>query len=104
MKATAWDLGRTVQSRALGVVISHGDTAPLMSEPASTRPEGGEPPEREDEGRRCHVTLLFSDVCDYTTLAEQLDPEDAYRLRRYVEQLVTGVIRKHGVATEQRLA
>lgn len=57
--------------------------------------------ERDTAGRRCHVTLLFSDVCDYTSLAEQLDPEDAFRLRRYVEQLVTGVIRKHGGTISQ---
>ncbi len=63
-----------------------------MSEPASTRPEG-EPNEREDAGRRCHVTVLFSVVCGYTSLAELLDPEDAYRLRRYVGQHVTGVFR-----------
>jgi class 3 adenylate cyclase/tetratricopeptide (TPR) repeat protein len=71
-----------------------------MVEPASTRPEGEQEP-REDAGRRCHVTVLFSDVCDYTTLAEALDPEDAYRLRRYVEQLVTGVMRKHGGTISQ---
>ncbi|HET6332475.1 MAG TPA: AAA family ATPase, partial [Polyangiales bacterium] len=71
-----------------------------MSEPASMRPEG-ELEEGEAAGRRCHVTVLFSDVCDYTTLAEALDPEDAYRLRRYVEQLATGVIRKHGGTISQ---
>ena len=71
-----------------------------MSEPAST-PPGGDGDEREAAGRRCHVTLLFSDVCDYTSLAEALDPEDAYRLRRYVEQLVTAVIRKHGGTISQ---
>jgi len=71
-----------------------------MSEPVSIRPEG-ELEEGEAAGRRCHVTVLFSDVCDYTTLAEALDPEDAYRLRRYVEQLATGVIRKHGGTISQ---
>jgi len=68
-----------------------------MSEPASMGPQD----DRDGGGRRCHVTLLFSDVCDYTSLAEALDPEDAYRLRRYVEQLVTGVIRKHGGTISQ---
>lgn len=120
MTAAGRDFGRTVQSLVPSVVISHGIAVTAqareritglglraalekrqgMSEPASTPPEGG-PEEREDAGRRCHVTLLFSDVCDYTSLAEQLDPEDAYRLRRYVEQLVTGVIRKHGGTISQ---
>jgi class 3 adenylate cyclase/tetratricopeptide (TPR) repeat protein len=71
-----------------------------MSEPASTGSEDDRE-RRDGGGRRCHVTLLFSDVCDYTSLAEALDPEDAYRLRRYVEQLVTGVIRKHGGTISQ---
>src|SRR5687768_16145312 len=71
-----------------------------MSEPTSTGSEDDRD-RRDGGGRRCHVTLLFSDVCDYTSLAEALDPEDAYRLRRYVEQLVTGVIRKHGGTISQ---
>lgn len=108
------DLGGTLPSPTAAVVISHGGpetqhasvarpelcSAPekrhVMSEPANGNVE-----ERDSAGRRCHVTLLFSDVCDYTTLAEALDPEDAYRLRRYVEQLVTGVIRKHGGTISQ---
>ena len=34
--------------------------------------------------RRAYVTLLFSDVCDYTRIIEKLDPEDADELRTRV--------------------
>jgi class 3 adenylate cyclase/tetratricopeptide (TPR) repeat protein len=47
------------------------------------------------DGERCHVALLFSDVCDYTALNEGADPEDADLLRKRIEELAERVIRKH---------
>jgi class 3 adenylate cyclase/tetratricopeptide (TPR) repeat protein len=51
--------------------------------------------------RRGHFTLLFCDLCDYTTLSELSDPEDTHGLRRSIEQLARSVIPKHGGAINQ---
>jgi class 3 adenylate cyclase len=52
-------------------------------------------------GQRRRVTLLFSDLCDYTTISERIDPEESDALRRQIEQLATETIRKHGGAISQ---
>jgi class 3 adenylate cyclase/tetratricopeptide (TPR) repeat protein len=53
------------------------------------------------DGRRQYVTVLFADLCDYTSLNETADPEDADDLRRQIERLATLVIGKHGGAVSQ---
>ena len=45
--------------------------------------------------RRSDVTLLFSDLCDYTVLNELIDPEEANELRQSIEQLCQRVISAH---------
>jgi class 3 adenylate cyclase/tetratricopeptide (TPR) repeat protein len=55
----------------------------------------------DDAGQRRHVTLLFSDLCDYTQLSEQVDPEDIDLLRRQIERRATDVIHKHGGSVSQ---
>jgi class 3 adenylate cyclase/tetratricopeptide (TPR) repeat protein len=57
------------------------------------------PPDGKD--RRGHFTLLFCDLCDYTTLSELSDPEDTHGLRRSIEHLARSVIPKHGGAINQ---
>jgi class 3 adenylate cyclase/tetratricopeptide (TPR) repeat protein len=60
----------------------------------SVRAEGSE---LERTGaRRSYVTLLFSDLCDYTVLNELIDPEEANELRQSMEQLCQRVIVAHG--------
>jgi class 3 adenylate cyclase/tetratricopeptide (TPR) repeat protein len=59
------------------------------------------PGEEAVEGRRRHVTVLFADLCDYTSLNETSDPEDTDDLRRQVEALATRVITKHGGVVSQ---
>ncbi len=62
------------------------------------------PPVEERDGtleRRCHVTLLFSDLCNYTALSEACDPEEIATLRRQVQQIARQVIGKHGGAINQ---
>jgi class 3 adenylate cyclase/tetratricopeptide (TPR) repeat protein len=51
--------------------------------------------------RRCHVTLLFSDLCDYTPMSEALDPEETDELRQSIGRLAHEVIPKHGGAINQ---
>ncbi|HWA74686.1 MAG TPA: AAA family ATPase [Polyangiaceae bacterium] len=51
--------------------------------------------------RRCHVTLLFSDLCDYTPMSEALDPEETDELRQSISRLAHEVIPKHGGAINQ---
>jgi predicted ATPase/class 3 adenylate cyclase len=59
------------------------DPAPQADDPLTT-------------GRRSYVTLLFADLCDYTSLNETLDPEETDALRSELESLAEGVVRKHG--------
>jgi class 3 adenylate cyclase/tetratricopeptide (TPR) repeat protein len=49
----------------------------------------------DDAGHRLHVTLMFSDLCDYTALGELVDPEEVDDLRRQLDQLTEEVVRKH---------
>lgn len=52
---------------------------------------------------RCYATLLFADLCDYTSLAEALDPEEVAPLLRRVRARVEEVARKHhGTVNEWR--
>ena len=51
--------------------------------------------------RRCHVTLLFSDLCDYTSISESLDPEETDEVRRSIGRLAHQVIPRHGGAINQ---
>jgi class 3 adenylate cyclase/tetratricopeptide (TPR) repeat protein len=50
----------------------------------------------EDQGQRAHVTLIFSDLCDYTRLSEALDPEEVDAIRMQLDELASSVILRHG--------
>jgi class 3 adenylate cyclase len=58
-------------------------------------------PASQDAGQRRHVTLLFSDLCDYTQLNELLDPEQIDELRARVESRAAVVIARHGGSISQ---
>ncbi len=45
---------------------------------------------------RCHAALLFVDLCDYTTLAEAMDPEEVATLLGHVRAQVEAVVPRHG--------
>ncbi len=51
---------------------------------------------RPAEGERHHVTILFSDVRNFTTIAERLEPEQIVRLINVYFHLQTEIIEKHG--------
>ncbi len=52
---------------------------------------------------RCYATVLFADLCDYTALAEALDPEEVAPLLRRVRERVDEVVRRHrGTINEWR--
>ena len=51
---------------------------------------------RPAEGERHHVTILFSDVRNFTTIAERLEPEQIVRLINIYFHLQTEIIEKHG--------
>ena len=46
-------------------------------------------------GQRLHLTLLFSDLCDYTALSEASDPEDIDALKHAVENRAKAVIGRY---------
>jgi predicted ATPase/class 3 adenylate cyclase len=50
----------------------------------------------EELGQRVRVTLVFSDLCDYTCLSETLDPEEIDALRLQLDDLASAIIRRHG--------
>jgi class 3 adenylate cyclase/tetratricopeptide (TPR) repeat protein len=52
-------------------------------------------------GQRVYVNLLFADLCDYTALNEEVDPEIADALRRQLEALANRAIRRHGGSISQ---
>ena len=54
-----------------------------------------------EQGRRCHVTLLFSDLCDYTALSESADPEDLAALLRATKSAASRIIEQHGGTLNQ---
>jgi class 3 adenylate cyclase/tetratricopeptide (TPR) repeat protein len=54
-----------------------------------------------DRGQRRFVSLLFADLCDFTSLNELSDPEDAHALRIRFEQLAARVVaRYHGLINQ----
>jgi class 3 adenylate cyclase/tetratricopeptide (TPR) repeat protein len=69
------------------------------------KPASGSPADEATSGdvleRRAHVTLLFSDLCDYTPISESLDPEETDELRRSIGRLAHRVIPQHGGAINQ---
>ncbi len=52
-------------------------------------------------GQRFHMTLLFSDLCDYTSLSEACDPEDIGTLKQEMEFAAKRVIAKYEGAVNQ---
>lgn len=54
-----------------------------------------------DVGRRCHVTLLFSDLCDFTRLNETADPEDVAALLHTTKQAAAKIVERHGGTLNQ---
>ena len=52
-------------------------------------------------GRRCHVTLLFSDLCDYTTLSESSDPEEVAAMLQTTKSAAARIVEKHGGTLNQ---
>jgi class 3 adenylate cyclase/tetratricopeptide (TPR) repeat protein len=52
-------------------------------------------------GRRCHVTLLFADLSDYTALNEASDPELVATLLEATRAVAVRVIEKHGGVLNQ---
>jgi len=51
--------------------------------------------------RRCHVSLLFSDLSDYTALNEASDPELVWSLLAQTKALAARVVEKHGGTINQ---
>lgn len=47
-------------------------------------------------GQRCHVSVLFADVCGYTALNERCDPEDVAPVLEEVRGRVEDVVAQHG--------
>ena len=66
-----------------------------MGSPAGDRPSARE------VGRRCHVTLLFSDLCDYTSLSEVCDPEDVVSLLERAREAAARIVERHGGTLNQ---
>lgn len=64
----------------------------------STLPKADDPRHTPWRG---YVTLLFADLCDYTGLGEQYDPEEIDALRFELEQLAGRVIERHGGSVSQ---
>jgi class 3 adenylate cyclase/tetratricopeptide (TPR) repeat protein len=62
-------------------------------------PDDARPP--REAGRRCHVALLFSDLCEYTALSEISDPEDVASMLQAAKLTATAVIEKHGGTLNQ---
>jgi class 3 adenylate cyclase len=46
------------------------------------------------EGERRQVTVLFTDVAGFTTLAEKLDPEDVHRIIDRCFELITAEVHR----------
>src|SRR5262249_24704344 len=46
------------------------------------------------EGERRQVTVLFADIAGFTTLAEQLDPEDVHRIIDRCFELITAEVHR----------
>lgn len=58
-------------------------------------------PTSESGVRRVHVTILFSDLCDYTRLSEACDPEEVAEMLQRTKRVAQQVIDKHGGTLNQ---
>jgi class 3 adenylate cyclase/tetratricopeptide (TPR) repeat protein len=64
-------------------------------------PSKSDPPTSGVAARRCRVTLLFADLCDYTSLTEACDPEEIADLRQRLMEIASSVVTKHHGAVNQ---
>ena len=55
------------------------------------------------EGERKHVTVLFVDVSGFTSLSEQLDPEEVHRLMRHAFDLMLAEVHRYEGTVNQFL-
>lgn len=53
------------------------------------------------QGRRAHVTLLFSDLCNYVGLGEVSDPEETDAFLRRLQEMAEAIVRRHGGVISQ---
>jgi class 3 adenylate cyclase/tetratricopeptide (TPR) repeat protein len=79
-----------------------GDPAQLPRPPEAQR-QGYTPPHLAEkilrsrsalEGERRHVTVLFADMAGFTTLAEQLDPEEVHQIIDRCFELITAEVHR----------
>jgi class 3 adenylate cyclase/tetratricopeptide (TPR) repeat protein len=61
----------------------------------------GDRPSAREVGRRCHVTLLFSDLCDFTSLSEVCDPEEVVSLLESAKDAAARIVERHGGTLNQ---
>lgn len=59
------------------------------------------PPISLAPGQRCHVSVLFADVCGYTALSEVCDPEDLAPILQAVRVLVDRIVSHYGGAVNE---
>lgn len=52
-------------------------------------------------GKRAFVTVLFCDLCDYTALAEAIDPQEVDALKHQLEEISARIIHKQDGAISQ---
>ena len=57
--------------------------------------------ERDEGGDKRHVTMLFCDLCDFTSLTEVCEPEETAELWRYVETMAVDTIGAFGGSISQ---
>lgn len=74
------------------------DCEALCSKPLSSPPRAEEPRHSLWRG---YVTLLFADLCGYTDLGEQHDPEELDELRFQLQQLAGRIVERHGGSVSQ---
>ncbi|HEX7436761.1 MAG TPA: adenylate/guanylate cyclase domain-containing protein, partial [Caldimonas sp.] len=58
-------------------------------------------PTAGDEGERRHATVMFSDLCGYTALNEELDPEEVEAVMTRIKADASDVIERHGGTVNQ---
>ena len=54
------------------------------------------------EGERRQVTVLFADLAGFTTLAENLDPEEVHRIIERCFELITAEVHRFAVPSSRR--
>ncbi|HVK92142.1 MAG TPA: adenylate/guanylate cyclase domain-containing protein, partial [Mycoplana sp.] len=86
----------TTLAAAGGVSAKEQAPANHVRAPAagSARPPGAARPETEADRRI--VTVLFADLCGYTTLGEQIDPETLRALQNEIFEALGAVVAAHG--------